>query len=67
MTLTGFRNVDLKSAAEAAGWVVGDLCKKTTHLVIKDASYENKKTEKARADGIVILTEAEAIVNTKTK
>jgi NAD-dependent DNA ligase len=67
MTLTGFRNAELKVAAEARGWIVGDLCKKTTHLVIKDASYENKKTEKARADGIVIWTEAEAIANTKTK
>ncbi len=67
MTLTGFRNAALMSAAEAVGWAVGDLCKKTTHLVIKDASYENKKTEKARVDGIVIWTEAEAIANTKTK
>jgi NAD-dependent DNA ligase len=67
MTLTGFRNAELKAAAEAGGWMVGDLCKKTTHLVIKDASYENKKTEKARADGVTIWTEAEAIANTKTK
>ncbi len=67
MTLTGFRNADLKTVAEAAGWTVGDLCKKTTHLVIKDASYENKKTEKAREDGVIIWTEAEAIANTKTK
>jgi NAD-dependent DNA ligase len=67
MTLTGFRNAELKAAAEARGWTVCDLCKKTTHLVIKDASYENKKTEKARADGIVIWTEAEAIANIKTK
>jgi NAD-dependent DNA ligase len=67
MTLTGFRNAELKTAAEAVGWSVGDLSKKTTHLVIKDASYENKKTEKARANGIIIWSEAEAIANTKTK
>jgi NAD-dependent DNA ligase len=61
LTMTGFRNADLKTRAEARGWVVGDLCKKTTHLVIKDTSYENKKTEKARADGIIIWTEADAL------
>ncbi len=59
MTLTGFRNPALVAAAEAAGWVVADLSKKTTVLVIKEG-YENKKTEKARADGITVWTQEQA-------
>lgn len=62
MTLTGFRDPELTQRAEARGWVVGDLSKKTTHLVIK-AGYENKKTEKAREDGIMIWTREEALAN----
>ena len=61
MTMTGFRSPELKSLAESSGWVVGDLCKKTTHLVIKDATYENVKTAKARSDGIVVWTLQDAL------
>jgi NAD-dependent DNA ligase len=59
MTMTGFRDDKLKAAAEAKGWMVADLSKKTTHLIIKEG-YENKKTEKARADGITIWTVGDA-------
>ena len=55
--LTGFRDVDLcNKILEHGGTLSSTFSSKVTMLIIKDDSYTNKKLEKAKENGIQVLT-----------
>ena len=56
ITFTGVRDKELQTTIEAEGGTVQSMKANTNLLLIKDESYSNKKTEKAEADGISVMT-----------
>lgn len=57
VVFTGFRNKDATELIEGSGFKVAKtISGKTTHLIIKNKDYKNKKTEKANKKGIPIYT-----------
>ena len=58
--MTGFRDADLQAKLEAAGYAVAPWGAKTTILLVKDATENNKKIQEAREKGIRIIARADA-------
>lgn len=58
VTLTGFRNAELVNSIQSNGGAVANFSSATTILVVPNASYENKKTEGAKAKGVKVMPEA---------
>ena len=57
VVFTGFRDDSLKRQVQlAGGQIQSTMSASTTMLVIKNSSYSNKKTQKAEASGVQVLT-----------